>query len=147
MLIYAAVIGGIVPSTMKETPAPVGLIPRIFLSLLIGATVIFVVVGLGSIAVFAVAGTWLSRRANFAPPSFALNLFVYPLAAAMATPAIGPYLVRIVIPFVRHDRAPPDFPLTYLVATGVFVGAANALVLRYMLSRNIANQTRANGQM
>ena len=65
----------------------------------------------------------------------------------MATPAIGPYLVRIVIPFVRHDRAPPDFPLTYLVATGVFVGAANALVLRYMLSRNIANQTRANGQM
>ena len=49
MLIYAAVIGGIVPSTMKETPAPVGLIPRIFLSLLIGATVIFVVVGLVSI--------------------------------------------------------------------------------------------------
>lgn len=147
LLIYATVIGGIVPSTMIDISSAVGLIPLIFLSLLIGAMVMFVVVGLGTIAVFAVAGTWLSRRANFAPPSFTLNLFVYPLAAALATPAIGPYLVRIVIPFVRHDRAPPDFPLTYLVATGVFVGVANALVLRYVLSRNITNQTRANGQM
>ena len=147
MLIYATVIGGIVPSAMKDISSAVGLIPLIFLSLLIGATVMFVVVGLGTIAVFAFAGTWLSRRVNLILPSFALNFVVYPLAAALATPAIGPYLVRIVIPFVRHDRVPPDFPLTYLIATGAFVGVANALVLRYAPSRNIANQDRANGQM
>jgi len=147
MLIYVTVIGGIVPSTMKDTSSAVALIPLLFLSLLIGAAVMFVVVGLGTIALFAVAGTWLSRRANFVSPSFALNLFVYPLMAALATPVMGPYLVRIVIPFVRHDRAPPDFPFTYLVVTSVLVGAANALVLRYVLSRNTTKQTSAIGQM